>query len=95
MVSLAIQLNTEQVIDLVRQLPPDEQAQVLQALVTTLMPDRVAWLQRLHQQGHAQMRQLAAARGQNRDTMDDDTRLSPVDDLIHEERIPAVPIGER
>ena len=86
MATLTITLNTEPIIELIHQLPPTEQAKVLQALVTTLVPDRTVWLQRMHQQGNAHMRQLAAAQGHNWDTMDDDARLVFVDDLIHADR---------
>lgn len=84
MAAVALTLSTQQVIALVRQLPPDDQLQVLQALVVTLVPDRSTWLQRLHQHGNAQMRQLAAERGQDWDTLDDAARLALVDDLLHE-----------
>ncbi len=81
---LSSPISAEQIVSLVHQLAPDEQARVLHALFVAAVPDRNAWLQQLQQHGQAHLRQLAATHGYDWDQMDDAARLALVDDLLHD-----------
>jgi TRAP-type C4-dicarboxylate transport system substrate-binding protein len=75
-------LTTEQVIQLVRQLPPERKREILLALASDAAPRRA---QRM-QDAEAQLRKVCAARGLNWDTMSEEERERLADDLIHEDR---------
>lgn len=74
--------TAEQVIELVKQLPPDEWWAVYAYL------DRQKRAEERERRAHAeaQLRRLAAERGLNWDGMNDEERLFFVDDLVHEDR---------
>jgi hypothetical protein len=75
-------LTDEQAIELIEQLPVERQVNVLQKLNA----GREAWWHRMATEGEEQMRQLCAERGIDWDRMNDEERLSFVDDLVHEDR---------
>lgn len=78
----SVQLTTEQLIDLVLQLPPEGKREVLQALATDAKSgraDRTAYAEE-------QLRRLSRERGLNWDAMTEDEREALADDLIPEDR---------
>ena len=77
-----LELGVEQVIELVRQLPPKDK----QAVLNALSAEREAWWEGMLAQGEQQMRQLCAARGLDWDRMSEDEREAFVDDLLHEDK---------
>ena len=77
-----VELTTQQVIDLVQQLPADRKREVLLALASEAQTGRD---ERMKLAGE-QLRRLSAQRGMNWDTMTDEAREAFVDDLIHEDR---------
>jgi hypothetical protein len=78
----ALLLTDEQAIDLVKQLPPNQQAALLQYLLTQQWP---AWVSLSHDL-QERTRTVAAQRGRDWDTMTEDEREAFVDDLVHEGR---------
>ncbi|NJK78503.1 MAG: hypothetical protein HC914_00695 [Chloroflexaceae bacterium] len=82
----SLDISIEQIVELIQQLSPTERWLALQALTTGTVIDRSVWREAIMLKGETTMRQLAAERGLNWDTMDDDTRLVFADDLIHEDR---------
>jgi hypothetical protein len=79
-----VQLNlaNEQVVELFRQLPADTRRSVLLELAAREARDREARITDTEDR----FRGLARARGLDWDQLDDDQRLSFVDDLVHEDR---------
>ncbi len=77
-----LELTDEQVIELVRQLSPEKQEELLRNLLLT----RWARWAELSQYGQERVRQLAAQRGLNWDAMSEQEREAFIDDLIHEDR---------
>lgn len=78
----SLSLTTDQVVDLVKQLPPAERRTVLLALASeahTRRADRMA-------QAEQRLRELAAERGQSWEAMDEEARELFIDDLLHEDR---------
>ncbi len=75
-------ISVEQLIGLVKNLPDDQKRRVFQELAKEMRQKR----QRLMQKAQKHIRALAASRGLDRDTMNDEKRLQFIDDLIHEER---------
>ena len=73
-------LTDEQVVQLVKQLPPQSKQRVL----TDLTAERDQWWQSAARDGEKDMRQLAAARGLDWDTMTEAQREAFVDDILHE-----------
>jgi hypothetical protein len=82
MTTLTLDLTDDQLIALLKQLPPERQRAVLGALKAE--SDR--WWEARHRAGEQQMRRLAAERGQDWDTLTEMEREALVDDLIHEAR---------
>ena len=78
----SVELTTKQVIDLVRQLPPDRKREVLFVLASESQSRSEARI------AHAEdrLRRLCSERGLNWDAMTDEQREALVDDLIHEDR---------
>lgn len=76
-----VTLTDDQVIELVRQLPPTQR----RALLLSLASDAQA--RRAERMGYAEerLRLLAAERGLAWETMDEDARELFVDDLLHED----------
>ncbi len=77
-----VQLTDEQVVDLVKQLPPARQAEVVKLL---LSEQRRRWeeFSRGMQEG---ARKAAAERGRDWDVMTEEEREDFVDELVHEDR---------
>ena len=75
-------LEDEQVIALIRQLPPEKRRKIIFDLAAEVAREREA----LRGKTEDRLRQLAAERGLAWDQMNDDQRLSFVDDLVHEDR---------
>jgi hypothetical protein len=78
----SVELTTEQVAELVRQLPAEAKREVLLALAGGAQAGRPE----RRSLAEARLRQFAADRGFNWDAMSDDQRQALVDDLIHEDR---------
>jgi hypothetical protein len=77
-----LELTDEQVVDLVRQLPPERQRAALLALAEGAGQRR----QERIKFAEEQLRQVSAERGLNWDTMSEDEREALIDDLVHEDR---------
>lgn len=75
-----VTLTDEQVVQLVKQLPPQSKRRVL----TDLNAGRDDWWQASATKGEQDMRRLASARGLNWDTMTETQREALVDDILHE-----------
>ena len=75
-------LTDEQVIDLVKQLPPERKRAALLALAEDARARREERLD----YAEAQLRRLCAERGWNWDAMNEDEREAFIDDLVHEDR---------
>ncbi len=75
-----LSLTDEQVVQLVKQLPPQSKQRVL----TDLTAERDQWWQTAGREGERDMRRLAAARGLDWDKMTEAQREVFVDDLLHE-----------
>ena len=82
MTTLTLDLTDDQLISLLKQLPPERQRAVLGAL----RAESDAWWEARHRAGQMQMRRLAAERGLNWETMDESQREALADDLVHEAR---------
>lgn len=77
-----LELTDEQVVELVRQLPPERQRAALLALAagsTQRREERMKYAE-------AQLRRASAERGLDWDKMSEDQRDAFVDDLMHEDR---------
>ena len=77
---VTLTLTTEQVIELVRQMPPDQQAAVLDYLMARRGE---AWAD-LSKSLQPRIRELARERDRDWDGMSEQEREDLVDDLIHE-----------
>ena len=75
-------LENDQVIELFRQLPPELRQKILVELAARESQERETRMQ----ETEARFSRLAEKRGLKWDQMDDEQRLSFVDDLVHEER---------
>jgi len=75
-----LELNDEQVISLVRQLPAARKRTALLALVQ----DAQAQREERMRFGEAQLRRVCAQRGLDWDRLSEDQREAFVDDLLHE-----------
>ncbi|MBI4025924.1 MAG: hypothetical protein HY360_13140 [Verrucomicrobia bacterium] len=74
-----LSLTDEQVVQLVKQLPPQSKQRVLADLTS----ERDQWWQTAAREGEQDMRRLAAARGLDWDAMSEAEREPFVDDLLH------------
>ena len=77
-----LKLTEEQVIELVKQLPPEQQEVLFQFLLTKQWS---AWVD-LSRYGEERARIAAARRGRNWEEMTEDEREAFVDDLVHEDK---------
>jgi hypothetical protein len=77
-----VTLTDEQVIALVKQLPPERKRAALLALAEEARAQREARLD----YAEAQLRRLCTERGLDWDTMNEDEREAFIDDLVHEDR---------
>ena len=75
-------LTNEQVVDLVKQLPPADKRRALFALAEESYNQK----QKRMAYAEAQLRQLCAERGLNWDTLSEEERENFIDDLLHEEK---------
>jgi hypothetical protein len=75
-----LSLTDEQVVQLVKQLPPQSKRRVL----TDLTAERDQWWQTAARDGEKDMRRLASAHGLEWDTMTETQREALVDDVLHE-----------
>jgi hypothetical protein len=78
---VAVQLEENQVIDLVRQLAPEKQAELLRTLLTSAWP---AWISDASY-GEQRGRATAKKRGLDWDEMSEAERESFIDDVLHED----------
>lgn len=76
-----LNLSNDQVIELVKQLPPEDKQAVLEVLIA----DRDSWWDGMLMRGEQQLRIICAERGLNWDSMNEDEREAFVDDLMHED----------
>ncbi len=77
-----LELTEEQVVDLVRQLPPERQRAALLALAAGAGQPR----QERMRFAEEQLRRVSAERGLTWDTMSEAEREAFIDDLVHEDR---------
>ena len=75
-----LSLTDEQVLQLVKQLPPQAKKRVL----TDLTAERDNWWQAAARHGEEDMRRLAKTRGLDWEAMSEAQREAFVDDLLHE-----------
>ena len=80
--NLTVELTTDQIIDFIQQIPPEEKRAVLLAFAEQAETNQAARLD----YAEAHFRKLCASRGLNWDTMTEAERENFVDDLIHEDR---------
>ena len=80
--NLTVELTTDQVIDFVQQIPPEEKRAVLLVLAEQAEANRAARMD----YAEAQFRKLCASRELDWDTMTETEREEFVDNLIHEDR---------
>ena len=80
--NLTIDLTTEQVIDLVQQMPPEEKFLVVRALTKETPTEREERMK----YAESKVRELCAERGLDWDAMTEDERLYFIDEIIHEDR---------
>jgi hypothetical protein len=77
-----LELSEGQVVDLVKQLPPERQRAALLALAEGAAKRREERMQF----AEAQLRRLSAERGRDWDKMSEEDREAFIDDLLHEDR---------
>jgi len=77
---VTLTLSNDQVIELIKQLPPDGKKAALNALET----DVNLWWEIRLAQGENQLQRLAAERGSNWAGMSEDERERFIDELLHE-----------
>ena len=77
-----LQLSDDQVLELVRQLPPARQEDLLRSLLSGRWS---TWAQ-LSNEAQPGVHAAAAQRGQNWDAMTEPQREDFIDDLVHEDR---------
>jgi TRAP-type C4-dicarboxylate transport system substrate-binding protein len=77
-----LELSDEQVVDLVKQLPPERQRAALLALAAGAGQRREERMKYAEQQ----LQQRCAKRGLDWDKMSEDEREAFIDDLVHEDR---------
>ncbi len=77
------QLTNEQVVELIRQLPPDQKRTALLTLANDAQASRSARMD----YAATQLRRLSAEHGLDWEAMSEEQREEFVDDLIHEDRL--------
>jgi len=77
-----LELTDQQVVELVKQLPPERKREALLALATEASARRDERMK----YAEAQIRRVCAERGLDWDKMTEDEREVFIDDLIHEDR---------
>ena len=76
-----LNLSNDQVIELVKQLPPEGKKAILEALIA----DRDSWWDEMLIHGEQQLRIICVERGLNWDNMSEEEREAFVDELVHED----------
>lgn len=84
-----LELTEEQVLELVKQLPPERKRAALLALAEEAQARREERLD----DAEAQLWRLCAERGLDWDAMSEDEREAFIDDLVHEDR-PCLVVSE-
>ena len=79
--NLTLELTTEQVIDLIQQMPPEEKFLVVRALTKETPAEREERMK----YAESKVRKACAARGLDWDTMTEDERLDFINDIVHED----------
>lgn len=79
--NLTVELTTDQVLNLVRQMPPQEKRAVLLAIAQQAEAGR----EKRRDEAEMRLRQLCLSRGLDWDAMTEDEREAFVDDLLHED----------
>ena len=79
---LTLNLTTEQVIDFLQQIPPEEKIAVL----TTLAEQAHAEHAEQIKYGEAKMRKICTARGLDWDAMTEEEQIDFINDIVHEDR---------
>ena len=77
-----LELTEQQVVDLMKQLPPARKRDALLALAS----DAAARREERMQFAEAQLRRLCAERGRDWDKLSEDDRELFIDELVHEDR---------
>ena len=77
-----LELTEQQVVDLMKQLPPARKRDALLALAS----DAAARREERIQFAEAQLRRLCAERGRDWDKLSEDDRELFIDELVHEDR---------
>lgn len=77
---VTLTLSDQQIVDLVKQLPPISK----QAVLDVLIAERELWWDMTLVQGEQKLRKLTNQRGLDWDKMSEDEREGFVDDLLHE-----------
>ena len=80
--NLTLELTTEQVIDFLQQMPPEEKLTVLKALAKEARAGRAEQMK----YAESKVRELCAERGFDWDTMGEEERLDFINDIVHEDR---------
>ncbi|MDE0314394.1 MAG: hypothetical protein OXM61_05805 [Candidatus Poribacteria bacterium] len=80
--NLTIELTTEQIIDLIQQMPSEEKLSVVRALAKETPAEREERMK----YAESKVRKVCASRGLDWDTMSEDERLYFIDDIVHENR---------
>ena len=78
----SVELTDQQVVDLVKQLPPERKREALVALAQ----DAAAGRDERMQFAETQIRRLCAERGLDWDSMPEGDRESFINDMVHEDR---------
>jgi len=77
---VTLTLSDQQIVDLVKQLPPISK----QAVLDVLIAERELWWNLILARGEQKLRNLTKQRGLDWDKMSEDEREGFVDDLLHE-----------
>ena len=80
--NLTLELTTEQIINLVQQMPPEEKFLVVRALTKETSAEREARMK----YAESKVRKVCAARGLDWDAMGEEERLDFINDIVHEDR---------
>jgi len=78
-----ITVTYPKVLELVKLLPPEQQAQICEALIESRWGSLTQFT--IDNEEHARL--AAWKRNKNWDEMDDETRIDFVDELVHEDRL--------
>jgi hypothetical protein len=77
---ITLPVTEQQVLELIRQLPPERKRQVME----DLNAERDKWWEAAADEGENDMRRIARERGQDWDALTEGERATMVDDLLHE-----------